>query len=223
MDSQGTETIERNPALNSFVNYDGNTEHTRDNLARLLELNAEYASHDMLYKSSRERLEAESIGRPLTPEKAFAYLGLLTGTIPPISIFVKALAESSNFRAEELWILVLMGLVVAGSAATGYFTGKLIGKIVNELEKLSWHWMILALPFIGLLWGIISGGAGGIFLFIIGAVFGAMIGGMVGSVALTGFAVLHRIFKKGEIIELKIFLPLAVGITSVISALILGS
>ena len=65
--------------------------------------------------------------------------------------------------------------------------------------------MILALPFLGLLWGIVSGGAGGIIVFIIGAFFGALLGGIVGSVALPAFTILHRSLKKGEMIELKHF------------------
>ncbi|NNE98413.1 MAG: hypothetical protein HKN25_05255, partial [Pyrinomonadaceae bacterium] len=72
------------------------------------------------------------------------------------------------------------------------------------------------------LWGVLSGGAGGLFIFLIGAVFGAMIGGMVGSVGLSAFAILHRILKRGDLMSRDLFYPLAFGVTFAICALILG-
>lgn len=82
--------------------------------------------------------------------------------------------------------------------------------------------MLLALPFVGILWGILAGGAGGIIIFVVGAVFGAMLGAAVGSVALPVFAIFHRLLKTGEFIDRRQFLPLAFGITLIISAFILG-
>lgn len=82
--------------------------------------------------------------------------------------------------------------------------------------------MVLALPFIGLLWGGVAGAAGGIVVFIFGAFFGAILGGMVGSVALPLFTIFHRLLKKGESIERKHFLPLAFGITFIICGFIFG-
>ncbi|HEX8247249.1 MAG TPA: hypothetical protein VF599_03615, partial [Pyrinomonadaceae bacterium] len=97
-----------------------------------------------------------------------------------------------------------------------------IGKIVVELEKSSWTTMLLAMPFIGVLWGIITGAAGGIFIFVIGAFVGALVAAAVGSVALPAFAVLHRWLKRGDSIEEKHFFPIALGISCIITALILG-
>jgi hypothetical protein len=82
--------------------------------------------------------------------------------------------------------------------------------------------MILMMPLIGLLWGMISGGAGGVIVFIFGAFFGAILGGIVGSLALPLFTIFHRLMKKGENIELKHFLPIAFGITFIICGFILG-
>ncbi len=82
--------------------------------------------------------------------------------------------------------------------------------------------MILALPFVGILWGILSGGAGGAVILLFGAIFGAILGGIVGSFALPVFTILHRLLKKGDQIERKHFLPLAFGITFIISAFMLG-
>lgn len=62
----------------------------------------------------------------------------------------------------------------------------------------------------------------GIFIFLIGAIFGAMIAGAVGGLALPIFTIFHRWLKKGEVIERNQFLPIAMGITFIICALILG-
>ncbi len=113
-------------------------------------------------------------------------------------------------------------LSISYVAISGYFSGKLIGKMVAETEKWSWAAMILIAPFIGILWGIMAGGAGGIFIFLIGAIFGAMIAGAVGGLALPIFTIFHRWLKKGEVIERNQFLPIAMGITFIICALILG-
>ena len=82
--------------------------------------------------------------------------------------------------------------------------------------------MLPALALIGLLWGAVSGAAGGVIVFFFGAFFGAVLGGIVGSVALPLFTVFHRWLKKGESIELKHFLPVAFGVTFVICGFILG-
>jgi len=82
--------------------------------------------------------------------------------------------------------------------------------------------MILLSPFIGILWGIMAGGAGGVIIFLVGAIFGAFIGGMVGGAALPLFLIFHRLLRKGEFIEQKHFLPIAFGITFTICSFILG-
>ncbi len=187
-----------------------------------MSLNSEYAHREQVFQNDKETVEAKLITNPLSNETAFAYFGFLLGMFPPAALFGRFLYESNNIPQEEFWIIFLLLLVNIVSALVGYFSGKTIGKIVTELEKLSWHWMLLILPFLGLLWGIISGGAGGIFIFGIGAIFGAILGGLVGSVALPLFTIFHRLFKRGEIIDKKLFLPLAFGITFIISAFILG-
>jgi hypothetical protein len=68
----------------------------------------------------------------------------------------------------------------------------------------------------------VTGAAGGIFIFIIGALFGAILAAMVGSIAVPAFTIFHRLLKRGEMIERKHFLPLAFGITFIITAFILG-
>jgi hypothetical protein len=73
-----------------------------------------------------------------------------------------------------------------------------------------------------ILWGIIAGGSGGLIIFLVGAFFGAFVGGTVGAVALPAFAVFHRVLKRGDVMEYKHFLPLALGVTLTICSFILG-
>ncbi len=175
-----------------------------------------------MFRSEREETEASMMSNPLSIEKTFSYFGLLLGTFPPAAIFTRVFIDTKAFQGEEFWILGVAILVNLISAVAGFFSGKLIGRIVADLERTSWTQMILTLPFIGILWGILAGGAGGIIVLFFGALLGASLGAAVGSVALTMFTIFHRLLKRGDNIEGKHFLPLAFGTTFVISAFILG-
>ncbi len=175
-----------------------------------------------MFASNRERLEAELMTHPISSEKAFAYFGVLLGALPPAALFTRFMLDTKGFRSEDAWLIGVFAIVNIVSSVVGYFSGKLIAKIVHNLEKSSWTAMIMLLPFVGILWGILAGGAGGAVIFLIGAFFGAFIGGIVGSFALPVFSIFHRLLKKGDQIERKHFLPLAFGITLIVSAFMLG-
>ncbi|MDQ3634658.1 MAG: hypothetical protein M3405_09145 [Acidobacteriota bacterium] len=222
METTRTETKYRSKNSFDFDNLNSDEQLTQERLNELFILNAEYDRQDELFSSDKEKLEADLMTAPLSVEKAYSYFGLLLGTFPPAAFFAKFFFEAGSPGNNEFWIIFLLTIVNIVTAAAGYFSGKLIGKITFELEKFSWHRMLLALPFLGFLWGIISGGAGGFFIFVFGAIFGAMIGGLVGSVALPAFTIFHRLLKRGDKIENKHFLPIAFGITIIISTYILG-
>lgn len=221
MESAKTQTATYRNDFNPLVN-DGGDEITLKRLNTLLNLNAETSREKTMFRSERERTEAALMKDPLTEKQAFAYFGLLLGTFPPAAIFARLLTDAGNLHGDDYWMIGVMAIVNLISAIVGYFSGKLIGKIVASFEKLSWTKMLLAMPFIGILWGIMAGGAGGIIIFVVGAVFGAMLGAAVGSIALPVFAVFHRLLKTGDVIDRREFLPLAFGITLAISAFILG-
>ncbi|CAN5419836.1 hypothetical protein BH10ACI1_BH10ACI1_35660 [soil metagenome] len=223
MEIRNTQTVTYQPIdFNSFETQPDNDELTRQRLETLLALNAETLREKEMFSSDREKLEAELMTHPISSEKAFSHFGLLLGAIAPASLFIRFLLDSRGFRGEDLWVLGVLAIVNVVSAVVGFFSGKLISKIVINLENTSWTKMILALPFIGILWGILAGGAGGAIIFIIGAFFGAFLGALVGSFALPIFTIFHRLMKKGDQIERKHFLPLAFGITFIISAFMLG-
>jgi len=187
-----------------------------------LKINAEIARENSTFISEREKLEASLMKNPLSAEKTFARFGLLLGVFPPAALFTRFFIDSRIFQSEDVWILGVAAIVTLISTVVGYFSGKFIGNVVIETEKLSWSKMLTILPFVGILWGIMAGGAGGIIIFGVGAFFGALIGSLVGSVALPFFSIFHRLLKRGDKIESNHFLPLAFGIAFIISAFFLG-
>lgn len=222
METRKTQTIAYSANLTASANFESDNELTQKRLNALLAVNAETAREKSMFRSEHEKTAAALLENPLSAEKAFAYLGLLLGIFPPMAMFIRFFSEKGVFRGEDFWILGVVAVVNLITAIVGYFSGKLIAKMVCEVEKWSWRRMILALPFIGIFWGVLAGGAGGIIIFVVGAFVGAALGGAVGSVALPIFTLLHRSLKKGDQIDLKHFLPIALGITFIISAFILG-
>ncbi len=222
METGNARTVTYADCPQSSNHFGGDDESTRQRLEILLAANAESAQKKSLYTNEQDALEAATMKNPLSDKQAFAYFGLLLGTIPPAAIFTRAFINDGAFRFEDLWVVGIIAVVNLIAAVTAYFTGKVVGKIVGDLEQMSWTKMLLILPFVGILWGILSGGAGGTIIFLIGAVFGGALGAMVGGCALPIFAILHRLLKKEDKIARKHFLPIAFGTTFIVSAYILG-
>ena len=218
MEIRNTQTADRHQNLNQFAGFDGDGELVKQRLNTLLAINAETARAKAMYASDREKLEADSMKNPLSLEKTFSYFGLLLGAFPPAAIFVRFAIDGRL----DGWVFGVMFIINLISAVVGFFSGKLVAKMVRLVENSSWSAMLLALPLIGLLWGAVSGAAGGVIIFVFGAFFGAVLGGIVGSIALPFFTVFHRLLKRGESIELKHFLPVAFGVTFIICGFILG-
>jgi len=222
MDIRNTKTFTYQTNFSPLENFDGDDELTRQRLDALLKINAETAREKSLFASEIEKVEAGLMKNPLSNEQAFGYFGLLLGAFTPTALFLRILLDARNFPPDAAWVIGIFAVVTLISAIVGHFSGKLVGKIVRQIENFSWLKMILLLPFVGIIWGMMTGGAGGVIIFLIGAIFGGALGAAVGSVALSAFAIFHRLLKKGDRIDRKHFLPLAFGITLTISAFILG-
>lgn len=222
METARTQTAPHRNDFNPFINGVETDEQTLQRLDNLLALNAETAREKSLFHSEREKVEVSMMANPLTDQQAFAYFGLLLGTFPPAAMFTRFFMNAGTMRNDEFWLIGVVAIINLIAAVVGYFSGKLIGRMVGTLEEKSWTKMLLALPFVGVLWGVMAGSAGGVIVFGIGAFFGAILGAMVGGAALPVFAVFHRLLKKGGVIDRKQFLPLAFGITFVICAFIFG-
>ncbi len=171
-----------------------------------------------MYVSDREKLEAGLMKNPLSLEKTFTYFGLMLGAFPPAAMFIRIAMDGKL----DGWVFGVMFIINLISAVVGFFSGKIVAKAMRNLENKSWTKMLLAMPFLGLLWGAAAGAAGGVVVFIFGALAGAILGGIVGAAALPVFAGFHRWLKKGEFIELKHFLPVAFGIIFTICGFIFG-
>jgi len=218
MEFRETQTASRHQNLNQFAGFDRDSELVIQRLNTLLAINAETARQKVMYRTDREKLEAELMRNPLDLEKTFSYFGLILGAFPPAAMFIRFAIDARL----DGWVFGVMLIINLISAIVGFFSGKVIAKAVRSIEKMGWVSMILVLPFLGLLWGAVSGAAGGIIVFVFGALFGALLGGIVGSAALPVFTIIHRLLKRGESIEMKHFLPVAFGVTFVICGFILG-
>jgi hypothetical protein len=222
MESTHTQTAYREQNLRAFAGESAAFDDVQERLDALLAANAEIARQKAMFKTEHEWLEAEAMYRPVATEKAFSYLGLMLGTLPPASLFIRFAIDSRVLQSDGAWFVIVLLFVNAASAAAGFFSGKFIGRAVRQIETFRWWTMLSTAPFLGLLWGMIAGGAGGLIIFLVGAFFGAFIGGAVGAVALPLFVVFHRILKRGDVIEYRQFLPVALGITLTICSFILG-
>ena len=222
METRSTQTVARQTRGVSPARAESDAELAKQRLDILLAANAETARQKSLFRSEREKTEAALMENPLSVEMTFAYFGLLLGAFPPLAMFIRFFAEKGMFRGEDFWIVGVLAIVNLITATVGFFSGKLVGRIVGELEKVSWSYMLFSLPFIGILWGTLTGGAGGAIIFVLGAFFGAALGAAVGAVALPAFTIFHRLLKRGDRFDRRHFLPLAFGITFIISAFILG-
>jgi len=224
METARTQVIDRQLTFEAFTTAGANEDDkiAEKRLNNLLEINAETRRRKAMFRSEREELEAALMSNPYSVKRTFSYFGLLLGTFTPAAMFARFIIDARIFQSNDFWILGVMFVINLLAAAGGYYSGRLIGRIVSEAEKISWTQMILTLPFVGILWGVLAGGAGGVIVFFFGAFFGAALGAAVGSVALPAFTIFHRLLKRGDKIEQKHFLPLAYGITFIISAFILG-
>lgn len=182
-------------------------------LTLLLELNREL-------ENGKDRQPFFPSGEGVSYERSYSFLGLLLGIFPVEAFFVKA--ASTAMPREFTAILVVSIVVIFVSSVVGLFSGRLVGRIMSEMSETRWPVMLAALPFIGVTWGLITGGAGGGVIFLIGAIPGAIIGGLVGAVALTLFGITHRLLSKADEISARHLYPAAIGISSLIAAAILG-
>jgi hypothetical protein len=201
---------------------DASPRSVEESLGLLLAANAEIAKRKLLYPTRQVELEAAMMSRPIDFRQTYAYLGLMLGLFPPASFFLLFLISKGMLAKDELWILALLIWVNAITAVVGYFSGKVVGSALSNIGKRSFSFFALVTPLIGLLWGGLSGAAGGVFIFVIGAFFGAFIGGIVGAAALPVFLLIHNLLKCGDMIELKHFLPISAAVTFSICAFILS-
>lgn len=188
-----------------------------------MRLNSEFETADCLHPPYDAEIEAGAMRFPLRRKQVFAYFGAMLGSLPPASIFIAFAFRNGYQNPPPPLVIVLMSSTIIVASIAGYQFGKVIGTIAQKIERRTFSQRILLFALLGLLWGIVAGAAGGIFIFIIGALFGAALGGAVGAIALPLFAVPYIAVRRGTLIELRHFLPISLGVTLLICAYILGS
>ena len=165
------------------------------------------------FRDAREEEEMLLMRRPVAASEAYGYFGLLLGTLPPAVIFIKL------FGPRFFALTIFMNVVCA--LAGGFFGSKL-SRMASAAERDHWGLMLVEAVFIGCMWGAITGAAGGVIVFGIGAFFGAAIAACVGALAFLLFVPLHRLLARGGMIDARHLWPVAYGVVTLISALILG-
>ena len=181
-----------------------------------------------MFRSAREEEEMLLMRRPVSTRDAYRLLGTLLGTLPPAAIFFHYLYSLGVPFSNPLhrdWHLFSYCLCLAMNiicCLTGRWMGAPVGRLVERAERGSWHRTILTMVGVGLLWGMVTGAAGGFLCFGIGAVFGALCAVMVGVSAFALFTPFHRLLARGGMIDARQLRPLAWGVTMLMTALIFG-
>lgn len=158
--------------------------------------------------------------RPIPTQKAYAIFGLLLGTLPPAAIFTRIFGGPG--AANDYGLVLICLLMNIACALVGYGMGGALGRSVDNLERAPWGQMLGISMLMGLAWGAVTGAAGGMLFFIIGALFGIICAMPVGFIAFALFTPLHRTLARGGVIDARHFWPVASGIIMLIVALILS-
>ena len=190
-------------------------------LGELLKLNAQIAHEKSLYRTHGERIDSSLMTSPIDSRKAYAYFGLMIGTLPPVALAFNFISGLNHIDGLPI-ILLLLTLAAATTGAVGFAMGRHMPAAVNYASRFRLPTHLIFLSMFGFAWGAVSGAVGGLFLFVLGAIPGSILGGLVGATALPVLAALHFIMRRGDLIEMKHFLPIAFGITFTICALLVG-
>jgi|SRR5688572_2494832 len=170
---------------------------------------------------SEEELQ-RCMTHPISQTRAFALFGAMLGAFGPLSLGVVLFFGDGRTSGDELLFPLLFSLANLTTAIVGFFTGRVVGNFVAMTHKFRILSAVPLLVLIGIIWGGVSGFAGGLFLFLIGSLVGAVIGAAFGGVASLMFGVIYRFLQIGGSIERRQFIPLALGTTLILCAFILG-
>jgi hypothetical protein len=172
--------------------------------------------------ADREAALALSMENPRAPREAYAALGALLGLLPPAAMFGRFLSSFDSRSGKEFWVIVACVVMNAICVAVGRAMGLWVGGRLGDPRRHTWHALLLLAAFFACLWGVMTGAAGGVLVFGIGAAAGAMLAVPVALAGFLLFAPLHRLSSHGGMIEARHLRPLALGVAGAIAALILS-
>ena len=158
-------------------------------------------------------------------------LGAMIGFAPLLVtlgfVITEAFSNSGpwNPSYQDLGAWVGLSLISSIFGSTiGYALGKSIGTVLSDTRKKKGPFLYaLAIPFFGSFWGILSGAAAGLPIFLIGAFFGAFIGAAVGIAASVFMALVFELLSENRRISVGLSLPLSVGFVFFVLALMFGT
>src|SRR5262245_34366308 len=192
-----------------------NLEGSDERLARVLSANA-------IIQGSKDVSGEFSMTHPVSQARSFALFGAMLGALGPLSIEIALFSGNGTPTADDLLFPFLFSLANITTSIVGYFTGNVVGNIVAATHEFRVLSAIPLLLLIGMVWGGVSGFAGGLFLLLIGSVAGAVIGAIFGGIATVLFSIPYRYLQIAGYIENRHFVPLALGTTLILCAFVLG-
>jgi hypothetical protein len=173
-----------------------------------------------LFRTPREEREMLSMRRPVNVERAFALFGLLLGTLPPAAIFFRLALPITRGGNDQFWLIFVPMLCMC--AAIGRVMGRRVGRSIGEFERGGWVRLILFTVAAAFGWATVTGAAGGVLFFGVGAIFGVFCALAVAVPAFLVFTTLHRLLARGGMIDARHLRPLAWGVPATAAALVLG-
>ncbi|MCA1633374.1 MAG: hypothetical protein LC802_06535 [Acidobacteria bacterium] len=212
-DTSGTQSI----CHATFTDYDIR--------ARVSWLKAELACDERgrrrLARRADEESQAMRMREPLSNAEAFAWFGTFLGLFPPAALFSRALHKGVSTESDlgVLLVCIVMNFICC---VVGRAMGRCLGGKIGNTRERAWLLTLLSALLLGFFWAVVTGAAGGLLVFGIGAFFGALCAGPVALAGFPAFMLLHRLLSRGGMIEERQLWPLAFGVPCVIAALILS-
>lgn len=160
------------------------------------------------------------IRQPVNAESAFALLGLLLGTLPPAAIFFRLALPISRGSDGHIALIFVPMLVIC--AALGRLMGRRVGRSIGEFERGGWARLILFTIAAAFGWATVTGAAGGVLFFGVGALFGVFCALAVAAPAFVVFTTFHRLLARGGMIDARHLRPLAWAVAATAAALVLS-
>lgn len=174
-----------------------------------------------LSRAAPEAREASLMLRPVATCEALAVFGRLLGLLVPAAIFQRLFGYglSTAFGPALFVLCVLMN--AACFWVGGVMAARLAGR-VDEAEWRAWPLTLLEAAGLGLVWAVVTGAAGGVLFFGVGALGGVVCAVPFGMAGFLLFVPLHRLLARGGMIDARHLWPLACGVTGVLAATVLS-
>ncbi|HKR01359.1 MAG TPA: hypothetical protein VJT09_11845 [Pyrinomonadaceae bacterium] len=191
----------------------------------LLATNQWEAARQRMFRGPQEEEEMLLMHHPLTAREAFALFGLLLGMLPPIAIFFRILNGFAGTRWTDIFasgVFILLLILIAICGLVGKWMGDVMGRWLEDKDRLSWKRMLYESAVAGIAWGAVTGAAGGFLAFGVGALIGLVCAVAVGVTTFPLFSMFHRLMARGGMIDARHFWPLACGVALLVVALVLS-